>query len=59
MTFSLNSNPETISTEKRELDSRFSIINKFSKLYDFKDYLEIGVEYGQTFENIECKIKLA
>ena len=56
LSFNLNSSPETISTKKREFDSRFSIINKFSKKY--KDYLEIGVEYGQTFENIQIQNKV-
>ena len=54
LSFSLDTS-QSISNKKNIFDSRFSIINKFSTKYT--DYLEIGVEYGQTFQSVNIKNK--
>lgn len=38
---------------------RYDILNMLIKKYDFKKYLEVGVEYGQTFSRIECDFKIS
>lgn len=36
---------------------RYDIVNMLIKRYGFKNYLEIGVAYGDMFNNIECENK--
>ncbi len=36
---------------------RFDIINTLIKKYDYQYYLEIGVEGGEAFSNVDCLVK--
>jgi len=37
---------------------RQHIINAFIQKFDYKSYLEIGIENGNHFKSINCKAKL-
>ncbi|MDO9213848.1 MAG: class I SAM-dependent methyltransferase [Methylococcales bacterium] len=36
---------------------RFDIINHLIQRYDYQRYLEIGVETGEAFNNVQCAVK--
>lgn len=36
---------------------RFDIINRLIQRYGYQRYLEIGVERGETFNNVQCAVK--
>jgi hypothetical protein len=48
---------EEVSSLKRNNMDRAELINRFIYLYKFKRYLEIGVQYGETFKKVIAEEK--